>query len=172
MRARFSSTSAGSGRVTIRTFVARSCTLVPFRSAALAGWAVRFAFAAAGTPLLVPAGHARCLQIVYERCRSCVPAQCPSYWGDVVSLATQLVINSILQPIVAVHAMGNAVILDRLTRPARGRTGLWWARNEAFLLAELCRECRSVEALAPVRNAAGDREHRVDMKIKQPTSPQ
>src|SRR5258708_32090397 len=31
------------------------------------------------------------------------------------------------------------------------------------------RECRSVEALAPVPNAAGDREHRADMKIKQPT---
>jgi len=39
-------------------------------------------------------------------------------------------------------------------------------------LAELCRECRSVEALAPVGNAAGDREHRADMKIKQPTDPQ
>jgi hypothetical protein len=123
MRARFSCTSAGSGRMTIRTFVARSCTLVPFRSAALAGWAVRFAFAAAGTPLLVPAGHARCLQIVYERRRSCVPAQCPSYWGDVVSLATQLVINSILQPIVAVHAMGNAVILDRLPQLGRHADG-------------------------------------------------
>jgi hypothetical protein len=33
--------------------------------------------------------------------------------------------------------------------------------------SKLCRKCRSVEALAPVRNAAGDREHRADMKIKQ-----
>ena len=40
------------------------------------------------------------------------------------------------------------------------------------VLAELHRECRSVEALAPVRNAACDREHRADMKIKQPTGRQ
>ena len=40
------------------------------------------------------------------------------------------------------------------------------------VLAELRRECRSVEALAPVRNAACDREHRADVKIKQPTGPQ
>src|SRR5215469_9801357 len=39
-------------------------------------------------------------------------------------------------------------------------------------LAALRRECRSVEALAPVRNAACDREHRADMKIKQPTGRQ
>src|SRR4051794_41021326 len=38
------------------------------------------------------------------------------------------------------------------------------------LISELCRECRSVEALAPVRNAACDHEHRADMKIKQPTA--
>lgn len=39
-------------------------------------------------------------------------------------------------------------------------------------LAELCRERNSVEALAPIRDAASDGEHRADMKIKQPTGPQ
>ena len=54
-----------------------------------------------------------------------------------------------------------------------------WARRQPRILkgtgnapSKLGRKCGSVEALAPVRNAAGDREHRADMKIKQPTGPQ
>jgi ATP dependent DNA ligase domain len=44
--------------------------------------------------------------------------------------------------------------------------------RERRVIAEPCRECRSVEALAPVRNAACDHEHRADMKMKQPTARQ
>src|SRR4051812_18045501 len=44
--------------------------------------------------------------------------------------------------------------------------------RERRIIAELCRECRSVKALAPVRTAACDHEHRANMKIKQPTARQ